>query len=286
MSLRKKAIKTHIRYMTEKDLPIVLQMAAKEGWISNFFEFQTFIEFNPFGCFVYVEDRKIIGAIMTFLHTQSAWISNFIVSKKYRGRGVGSSLLFQAIEYLDRKGKKQIYLNAAYKAKSLYEKFGFKEVIRVNRWQGKAAGFINNMEISHKAIPDILRFVKLDAFLWKDERFSLISHFSFFRYHQSSLYPFGFLMYGKVGNIITIGPWELKGGDKDIAEKLFISAISKLDTKSKIFLDVPSINKKAERILMKYKFKIASSTLFMCRGRLPNICFDEIFSFATMGSMG
>ncbi|MCK4994494.1 MAG: GNAT family N-acetyltransferase [Candidatus Omnitrophica bacterium] len=282
----KKAVKIYIRYMTEKDLPAVLLMTTEEGWISDLIEFQTFIEFNPFGCFVYVEAGKIVGSIMTFQHTQSAWIGNFIVSREYRGKGIGKKLLSRAIEYLDKKKKKQIYLNAAYEAKNLYKKFGFKEVIRVNRWQGKAVRFTNNMETLQEIIPDILGFVKLDTSLWKDERFCLISQRSSLCHSYSYSEPSGFLMYGNVGNIITIGPWELKGKDKSIAEKLFISALFKLNTKSKIFLDVPSINKKAERILAKYKFKIIRSSLFMCRGRLLKICFSEIFSFATMGSMG
>lgn len=276
----------HVRYTTENDLSAILRMASEEGWISNLSELQMFIEYNPLGCFVCAEDDRIIGSIMTFHHTKSAWIGNFIVSKEYRGRGIGKKLLSQAIEYLDRKKKKQIYLNATYEAKKLYEKFGFRDVTVVNRWQGEVTKSINNMENLQEAIPDILGFVKLDTSLWKDERFSLISQLSFLRRSQSYFKPPGFLMYGDTGNIITIGPWELRGGNEDIAEKLFLSALSNLKSENKIFLDVPSINKKAERVLVKYKFKIIGSTLFMCCGKLPKIHFDEIFSFATMGSMG
>ena len=286
MSSRMRVEKTRVRYMIEKDLPAVLRMASEESWISNLSEFQMFIEYNPFGCFVYVEDDKVVGSIMTFHHAKSAWIGNFIVAKEYRGKGIGKKLLSQAIEYLDRKKKKRIYLNAAYETKKLYEKFGFRKVIPVNRWQGKAMKSANNMENSRKTIPDILSFVEIDAFLWKDERFSLISQLSLLRLSRLCLDPPGFLIYGDTGNAITIGPWELEGGDEDTAERLFTSALSKLKPDKKIFLDVLSLNEKAEKILMKYKFKIISSTLFMCRGRLPKIRFGEIFSFATMGSMG
>ena len=282
----KKLMLPLVRYMTEEDLPAILQMASGEGWIFDSAEFRMFIEFNPFGCFVYIKDKKVVGSIMTFRHTKSAWIGNFIVSKKHRGKGIGRSLLSQAIEYLNKKKKKQIYLNAAYGAKKLYEKFGFKKVISVNRWQGETIKSTNNIKNLEETISDTLSFIKLDAFLWNDERFSLISQLSSLRHSQSYLDPPGFLMYGDTGNIITIGPWELENGDRDIAEKLFTSALSKLNAGSKIFLDVPSINKKAESVLMKYKFKIIGSTLFMCRGRLPKIDFNGIFSFATMGSMG
>lgn len=286
LCLAKEKVKRKIRYMTEEDLPAILQMASEEGWTSDLVEFETFIEINPFGCFVYVEDGKVAGSIMTFHHTQSAWIGNFIVSKKYRGKGIGRKLLSQAIEYLDRKKKKQIYLNADFNAESLYEKFGFKKIMPVNRWRGKVMKPTNDIESLQEAIPDVFDFIKLDASLWKDERFLLITQLSFLRYACSHYEPSGFLMYGGVGRVGTIGPWELKNGDEKVAEKLFISGLSKLKSWNEILLDVPAVNKKAERILTKYNFKTTGSTVFMCRGRLPKIDFDGIFSFATMGSMG
>ncbi len=272
--------------MIEKDLPIILQMAVEEGWISDLAEFRIFTEFNPFGCFVCDKDNKIIGSIMTFSHNKSSWIGNFIVSKEYRGKGIGKKFLSKVIEYLDKKGKKQIYLIADYKAEKLYEKFGFRKVMPIDRWQGEAKKYSNNMKNIPETIPDITGFVELDASIWKDERFFLIAQFLFLRRSVSYFNPFGFLMYGNMGEVITIGPWELKDGNKSIAEKLFISALSNLKPKSKIFLDVPSINKNAEEILTKYNFKVIGSTMFMCRGKLPKIHFDEIFSFTTMGSIG
>ncbi|MCK4797130.1 MAG: GNAT family N-acetyltransferase [Spirochaetes bacterium] len=276
-----------IRNMTKQDLPVILQITSKQGWISSLAELRIFIESNPLGCFVCVVDNNIIGVIMTFCHTKSSWIGNFIVAKEYRGKGIGKMLLSQALKFLDAKKKKQIYLNASCKAIKLYEKFGFKNIMPVNRWQGRATKPINaNMEILPKSIPDILNIVKLDALLWRDQRLSLISRISRSRCSYFNFKPYGFLMFDDKDNIISIGPWELKSGDEDIAEKLLLSTLFNLESNSKIFLDVPSINKKAEKLLTKYNFKIIGSTMFMCRGRSPKIHFNEIYSFATMGSMG
>lgn len=276
----------HIRHMTEEDLPVILRMAAKEGWISDLTELQIFIELNPFGCFVYVEDKKVVGSIMTFRHSRSAWIGNFIVSKEYRGKGIGKRLLKRAIEYLDRAGGEQIYLNAAYEASKLYEESGFRKIIAVNRWQGKVDESISNMQSLRETIFDTLSYVKLDAFLWRDERFLLISQLSSLRHCRSYFKPPGFLMFGNAGDVITLGPWEVKESNEAVAEKLFISALTNLKSDSRILLDIPAINKKAQRIVQRHNFKIIGSTIFMCRGRLPKIYFDQIFSFATMGSMG
>ncbi len=275
-----------IRYMTKKDLPAILQITAKEGWISDIVEFQMFLEFNPLGCFVCVKNKKVIGSVMTFSYAKSSWIGNLIVAKEHRGEAIGKKLLSSAIEYLDKMKKKQIYLNAALKAKGLYEKFGFKKVMQINRWQGRSKKSKNSKAILQETIPETTRFIKLDTSLWRDERGSLIFRLS--SSHNSLFYPnsHGFIMYKNTGKIITIGPWELKGGDEDIAEKLFVSSLSNLKSGKKIFLDIPSTNKTAKKILTRHNFIIISSTIFMCRGKLPRIHFNEIFSFATMGSMG
>ena len=99
-----------IRKMLEKDLPAILKMTSKEGWISDRVEFNTFIDINPSGCFVYSEKNKVIGLITTFCHTTSAWIGNFIISKKYRGKGIGSKLLAKSIEYLNTKKMREYAL--------------------------------------------------------------------------------------------------------------------------------------------------------------------------------
>ena len=91
-----------IRYMVKEDLAVILSMASKEGWIFDSNEFYAFIEFNPFGCFVYTKEGKVVGSIMTFSHSGSAWIGNFVVLEEYRRKGIGKKLLLQAIRYLDK----------------------------------------------------------------------------------------------------------------------------------------------------------------------------------------
>ena len=275
-----------IRCMVKEDLPVILSMASKEGWIFDSNEFYAFIEFNPFGCFVYMKGGKVVGSIMTFSHSESAWIGNFVVLEEYRLRGIGKKLLSQAIKYLDNKKIVQIYLNAAYGARKLYEKFGFSDIMIVNRWEGKTGKQRYNRMDSETGIPDILGFLKLDAFLWRDDRFSLISQLSSTRQSRSQMDPPGFLMYGDVGKVSTIGPWESKGADEDAAEKLFVSGLSKLEPERRVLLDVPAANKIAGGILTRHSFIIVSSVIFMCRGKPPKIHFNQIFSFASMGSMG
>ncbi|MFQ6057161.1 MAG: GNAT family N-acetyltransferase [Methanosarcinales archaeon] len=121
--------------MEYKDLDCILKLANKEGWYSDLSEFQLFLKNNPEGCFVLINDEKVIGGIMSFCHSDSAWIGNFIIDAKYRGKGLGTSILTCTLDYLDKqKNIKTIYLNAAQKAIQLYKRFGFMEITPVYRW--------------------------------------------------------------------------------------------------------------------------------------------------------
>lgn len=286
MSCKMRVEKTRLRYMTEKDLPAVLQMASEEGWISNLSEFQMFMDLNPFGCFVCVSKSKVIGSIMTFFYEKSAWIGNFLVSKEYRSKGIGKCLFRQVIDYLELRKREQIFLNSSTQGKKLYEKFGFNEIIKVDRWQGKIENNGYLFKKDPKTFPDIIEALKIDIGLWNDYRFELMSYLSNSRNLKLSYNLEGFIMYGKIGKVVTIGPWELNSKSKKIAEQLFCVCLSEIESSYEIFLDVPEVNIIAKEILEKYGFKKVGSTFFMSRGENPKIKFKNIFSFATMGSVG
>jgi hypothetical protein len=57
-----------------------------------------------------------------------------LVDPSYRGRGIGTSLLEQTIEYLDELGIPCIKLDATPQGKPLYEKLGFLPEYEIERW--------------------------------------------------------------------------------------------------------------------------------------------------------
>ena len=275
-----------IRNITKRDLGAIIRLSDQEGWISDLSEFQMFIDLNPLGCFVCVSKHKVIGSIMTFLNEKSAWIGNFLVSKEYRRKGIGKCLFRKVIDYLELRKREQIFLNSSDQGKKLYKKFGFNEIIKVDRWQGEIGNNEYLFKKEPKFFPDIIEALKIDIGLWNDCRFELMSYLSSSRNLQLSYNSEGFLMYGKIGKVVTIGPWELKSKSKKKAEQLFSVCLSEIKPGFEIFLDVPEVNIIAKEILEKYGFKKIGSTFFMSRGENPKIKFKNIFSFATMGSVG
>lgn len=74
-------------------------------------------------------DGKIVGCIAVFGRSRDrAQIRWFLVHPEYRGRGLGKTLLWNAIEFCRRHGYRNIYLWTTSEltiAKKLYIDFGF-----------------------------------------------------------------------------------------------------------------------------------------------------------------
>ncbi len=87
---------------------------------------------NSNNIFVVEENNQgIIGYIFIRIIKPEAHILNIAVAKDYRRIGVGTELFEFGIDYIKKKGCKEVFLevkenNTA--AKRLYEKFGFKKI--------------------------------------------------------------------------------------------------------------------------------------------------------------
>ncbi|MFW9922768.1 MAG: GNAT family N-acetyltransferase [Candidatus Thorarchaeota archaeon] len=89
-----------------------------------------FIELEPEGCFIALEERKVIGGIFSHEWGKMGWIGTFGVSPEYQKKGYGKQLLYQAIEYLDKKRNvTKLALETMANSKeniALYSKMGFR----------------------------------------------------------------------------------------------------------------------------------------------------------------
>lgn len=277
----------NLRLMRSQDFRPLLEMAGNENWLSDEKEFSLILAYNPYGCFVLGED-EVSGGIMTYTHGRSAWIGNLIVSPGLRGRGLGSRLLQKAVDYLRDSGYRSIYLCAAAKAAPLYSRFGFREVTAINRWQGIPAPaeefiFVPGLEIT----PNAQDITGLDTASWGDNRSGLLNRLAALR--TCFYYPdrSGFIMYGRLGPHMMIGPWTAEGGNYKLAEGLLKVVLAQTKVKSRTcFLDVPEDNQAAGRMLEEAGFQKFNARLLMCLGSCPKIAFQNIFALASLGSIG
>jgi GNAT superfamily N-acetyltransferase len=265
----------YIRLMRPDDLGILLDMAHSEGWSSDLFEFEHYLEHNKTGCFVCVEDHTVVGGVMTFAYPKSGWIGNLIVHRPVRLRGFGKALLRRAIQNLSRLPA-QFLCAAPSLATGLYSKCGFHTIGSIYRWESTKQTFI---QPEYRA--DIQHILDIDRKYWCEDRSQMLIPIL---NHRSYLVDDGACLgFGMVGDHWTIGPWEAK--DKESAADL----LDRILVKKKgypILVNVPAHNTDACDILRDRDFKIKSKTVFMCRGDLPPIAFGNIYGLASMGSKG
>src|ERR1700753_4315332 len=78
---------------------------------------------------------KIVGTAATLPYEDKfAWIGMVLVDPDYRNRGIGTTLLHRAVEYLDGAGIETLKLDATTAGKPLYEKIGFVTEYEIDRW--------------------------------------------------------------------------------------------------------------------------------------------------------
>jgi len=97
--------------------------------------FLVFLENNPDTFLVAEYNGKVVGYVMAYLRPDlEGHIMSIAVAPDFRGRGIGSTLLNEAIDRLIKRGARYIGLevrvgNAG--AIALYESFGFKKIKRI-----------------------------------------------------------------------------------------------------------------------------------------------------------
>lgn len=272
-----------IRQLLPVDLAILFDFALAEGWVSTQIEFSSFLKNSPGGCFAYDDRGQVLGGIMTYRHTDTAWLGNFIVKPEYRGQGIGSGLLGRALKYLDAGGVETVYLCAAQKAVDLYERYGFTIISEIRRWirQPMKMPDANNIAyLDNRPNPKYL--FKLDAYCWGDRRPSLIGQLSFLRRHICV--PGGYALYEN-SDMCLVGPWYANESSPEVG-RLIMSKLLKINCRKTVVLDSVSLNKSANFLLDSFGFRPAAVNYLMFRGARPKIVFDKIFALASLGSKG
>lgn len=258
--------------------------AIKEGWLIDEFELQKTIARFPTMCFAALVDGKLAGGITAYMHEKSAWIGNFLVFREYRKKGYGKRLFETVLKSIG--GKEPVYLNANPLLKKFYKNYGFKECIEVIRLKSKKEllnrGFTGFGETEQKNMPQIA--LKLDAEFFNEERSVLLSEDGV---SKSSIYfatENGFLHSRMVGGSAFVGPFEVRSGAYLDAERMFREFLHFRGMKE-IYIDAPKIDEILS-FFIGYGFEEVGRTIQMAKGEDLKIGYENIYSFASAGSLG
>src|SRR2546426_459594 len=130
-----------LRRMTDGDLPSADELRRVAGWNQTLADWRRLLWLEPRGCFVAVEDSKVVGTVTTTTYGQAlAWIGMMLVHAEYQRRGIGTRLMHQALEYLRERGVACVKLDATPAGRPVYERLGFVPESTLMRWQRPASG--------------------------------------------------------------------------------------------------------------------------------------------------
>ena len=146
-----------IRVMAQQDIPGGVRLNTVIGWNQTAADWERFLTASPNGCFVMEDADKIVGTSATISYENKfAWIGMVLVDPDYRNRGIGTTLLQRAVEYLDGAGIPTLKLDATPAGKPLYEKMGFVTEYEIDRWVLKRSVIEEPILAHERTAPDVL----------------------------------------------------------------------------------------------------------------------------------
>lgn len=122
------------RKMRPVDIPGGLELCRASGWNQLARDWELFLKLSPLGCRVAVNNGHVVGSVATlrFQHCFS-WISMVLVDPAARGQGVGTQLLYEALNLLG--DMRTIRLDATPAGHAIYRKLDFQDECWLSRME-------------------------------------------------------------------------------------------------------------------------------------------------------
>lgn len=244
----------HIRLLTDKDIDFALGLAIGEGWASIRSDFEELIRYYANGCFLGEIDGRRVGLVTALNYGKFGFIGNLLVDEKFRGSGFGSQLMCHAINYLRDEGLECVMLDGIPKARSLYERFGFRKVCKSLRLEGRIEGRQSD-SVRHMEPEDIPSIQNIDRHQFGSDRSMLITSWSkrdptlcFVLEIDDNIS--GYIMGSMRSGFVRIGPWVMQNHYDRAHELLYVIAD---ETKNSLLrIGVLEANGQANKILTEY----------------------------------
>ncbi len=228
-----------IRQMTFDDIDIAAASTEAEGWASETREiFQVFMEREPEGCFIAQKDGQRLGMIVAASYEKTGWLGELIVQQPVRGGLAGPRLFEHAIDYLNRRGIENIYLDGVQAASRYYAEVGFRKVCRSLRFLGTVPAR-NHENVRHMKAADLETVFAMDRKFFGDNR----QYFLEWKWNHYPQYSKVLLdkdeiagyIFGMAGRgIVSVGPWVVTKDAPDPMALLESLAIETGDTPLRI----------------------------------------------------
>jgi GNAT superfamily N-acetyltransferase len=264
-----------LRVMTKADISAAQRLKEIAGWNQTETDWQRFLEASEAGCFVAELDGEVRGTAATIsFEKRFAWVGMVLVDPAYRGRGIGTRLLEQTIEYLDGVGIPCIKLDATPQGRPIYEKLGFSPEYEIERWMlRRASGSVSDRAASDRVsdLPSSLleQICETDREIFGANRSSLLKSihleapdFTFGIIAEGDVQGYAFGRRGSFGD--HLGPWMADGAPA--ARELLESFLGR-SNRDVVIVDYLKLNDVAGKLLRSLGFVFTRPLTRMYRGK-------------------
>lgn len=123
----------NIRIMIMDDYPQLIEFWKENYLVTPLDEFEfvkLFLEKNSGLSFLAEENGMIVGTVLGSFDGRRGSLQKLVVSKQYRRKGIGKTLVTMAVKKIQEKGALDIRFNTSEALVSFYESCGFKKDTR------------------------------------------------------------------------------------------------------------------------------------------------------------
>ena len=256
-----------IRKAGVDDVRFCHELTAIEDWNYTAEEIRAMVTNEDTDFYIAEKKGEKRGMAAAFRYGDSAWIGLVIVSREYRGQGVGTALVEEVLKKVKSQGVTTVRLESVPEAVSLYERLGFTPEFESLRLRGTCRGKNKKSSpLSKDMLKDICEFdqkyfgVRRDKFLEKFFALSpirLVDADTRVKGYLLVRSGFGFKAPCKIGPCVC--------EDVTSCELLLKKALSQL--KGPVSLGIPAPNTEGVDLLERYGFTITGASLRMVWGK-------------------
>jgi ribosomal protein S18 acetylase RimI-like enzyme len=259
--------------LTEADLPAAAALLATEGWTFTPKELARVVATGP-GLSVAARDPGLVGVVMVARHGSLAWIGNVLTAASQRGKGLGQSLVAEALRRIEAAGIPTTKLCSVPKAESLYRRLGFRDEAPIHTfaaWHERPTSRPTDVEVLFSE--DLTEMAALDHAAFGGDRRALLgmllrdySDTNVGVRRAGRLVGFAFLKAGSEGS--ELGPVVMRDADRSLAAWLLDGALNfRLEgSASRVECSIPARHPWMRALLEERGFAYQDAKLLMERG--------------------
>lgn len=250
-----------LRRLTAGDIDFAHALNTAVGWNQTATDWRGYLEFEPEGCFVAEVGGRRAGTATTIRYgSRFGWIGMVLVDPELRRFGIGTTLLREAIAYLQQRGTACIKLDATPMGRKVYVPLGFVDEYELSRYEGtvpasEPAAIPGIEPFSAAPFADVVRF---DAAAFGAERAAVLQSMS----RRNPAWCFvardgteirGYLIAREGRQAVQLGPWIAR--DAATAERLVRTCFQHVAGR-RVFVDVPHPNPAGRQIIEQHGFTL------------------------------